>query len=46
MAYTLSPGRRIELGGIFANSGLSQLTPGAGADYRYRALSLTGLWTF
>ena len=46
VAYVLSPGRRIELGGIFANSGLSQLSPGSNADYRYRALSLTGLWTF
>ena len=47
VAYVLSPGRRLVLSGIFANSGLSQLSPNAGAaDYRYRAVSLSGLWTF
>lgn len=47
LAYILSPGRQIVLTGVFANTGLSQLSPGAGsADYRYRALSLSGFWTF
>ncbi len=46
VAYNLSPGRQIMLNGIFANSGLSQLSPGAGADYKYRAVSVTGTWTF
>jgi tetratricopeptide (TPR) repeat protein len=47
VAYVLSPGRRVVLSGIFANTGLSQLSPGAGsADYRYRAVSLSGSWTF
>jgi tetratricopeptide (TPR) repeat protein len=46
VAYVLAPGRRIVLSGIFANAGISQLSPGSGADYRYRAVSLTGLWTF
>jgi tetratricopeptide (TPR) repeat protein len=46
VGYVLSPGRRIVLSGIFANTGLSQIAPGAGADYRYRALSIAGTWTF
>ncbi len=47
LAYILSPGRQIMLTGVFANTGLSQLSPGAGsADYRYRAVSVSGFWTF
>lgn len=47
LAYVLSPGRRVVLSGVFANTGLNQLSPGAGgADYRYRAVSLSGFWTF
>ena len=47
VAYILSPGRRIVLTGIFANAGISQLSPGAeSADYRYRAVSVSGQWTF
>jgi tetratricopeptide (TPR) repeat protein len=46
VAYVLSPGRRIVLSGMFANTGLSQIAPGAGADYRYRALSIAGQWVF
>lgn len=47
LAYLFSPGRRIVLNGVFANSGLSGLSPGAGsADYRYRAVSVSGFWTF
>jgi tetratricopeptide (TPR) repeat protein len=46
VAYVLSPGRRIVLSGLFANTGLTQIAPGAGADYRYRALSIAGQWTF
>jgi tetratricopeptide (TPR) repeat protein len=46
VAYVLSPGRRIVLSGIFANAGLSQLSPGDGEGYRYRAVSASGLWTF
>jgi tetratricopeptide (TPR) repeat protein len=47
LAYILSPGRRIVLNGVFANTGLSRLSPGAGsAAYRYRAVSVSGFWTF
>jgi tetratricopeptide (TPR) repeat protein len=47
LAYILSPGRQIMLTGVFANTGLSQLSPGAGsAGYWYRAVSLSGFWTF
>lgn len=47
LAYQLSPGRRIVLSGVFANSGLSQLSASAdAADYRYRAVSVSGVWTF
>jgi tetratricopeptide (TPR) repeat protein len=47
VAYVLSPGRRIVLGGVFANSGINQLSADAGdAGYRYRAVSLSGFWTF
>jgi hypothetical protein len=47
LSYILSPGRQIVLTGVFANTGLSQLSPGAGAaDYSYRAVSLSGYWTF
>jgi hypothetical protein len=46
VAYMLSPGRRIVLTGTFANTGLTQISPGAGADYRYRAVSIAGQWTF
>ncbi len=46
VAYILAPGRRIVLSGIFANAGISQLSPGGGAEYRYRAVSITGAWTF
>jgi hypothetical protein len=35
------------LSGVFANTGLSGISPGAGAaDYRYRAVSLSGFWVF
>ncbi|WP_420128064.1 tetratricopeptide repeat protein [Longimicrobium sp.] len=46
VAYMLSPGRRIVLTGTFANTGLNQIAPGAGADYRYRAVAIAGQWTF
>jgi hypothetical protein len=46
VAYMLSPGRRIVVSGTFANTGLTQIAPGTGADYRYRALSVAGMWTF
>ncbi|HEX6039653.1 tetratricopeptide repeat protein [Longimicrobium sp.] len=47
VAYLFSPGRRVVLSGVFANTGLNQLSPAAAsADYRYRALSLSGFWTF
>lgn len=46
VAYILSPGRRLVLTGTFANTGLTQIAPGAGADYRYRAVSIAGQWTF
>jgi tetratricopeptide (TPR) repeat protein len=46
VAYMLSPGRRIVLTGTFANSGLTQISPTAGADYRYHAVSVAGQWTF
>lgn len=46
VAYILSPGRRIVLTGVFANSGLTQITPGSGADYRYRSVSVAGQWVF
>jgi tetratricopeptide (TPR) repeat protein len=46
VAYVLSPGRRIVLSGLFANTGLNQIAPGADADYRYRALSIAGQWVF
>jgi tetratricopeptide (TPR) repeat protein len=46
VAYQLAPGRRIELNGIFANSGISQLSPSGGAEYKYRAVSISGAWTF
>jgi tetratricopeptide (TPR) repeat protein len=47
VAYVLSPGRRIVLNGTFANSGINQLSADArDADYRYRAVSLSGMWTF
>lgn len=46
VAYLFSPGRRIVLTGTFANTGLSQIAPGAGADYAYRAVSVAGAWTF
>jgi tetratricopeptide (TPR) repeat protein len=47
LAYVLSPGRQIVLTGVFANAGISQLSPGGdSADYRYRAVSLSGYWTF
>jgi hypothetical protein len=46
VAYVLSPGRRIVLSGLFANTGLNQIAPGATADYRYRAVSLAGQWVF
>jgi tetratricopeptide (TPR) repeat protein len=46
VAYVISPGRRIVVSGTFANTGLSQIAPGAGADYRYRALSIAGQWVF
>lgn len=46
VAYQLSPGRRIVLNGLFANAGISGIAPGADADYRYRALSVAGQWTF
>ncbi|HEX8320207.1 tetratricopeptide repeat protein [Longimicrobium sp.] len=45
VAYLFSPGRRIVLQGTFANAGLSAIA-GNGADYRYRAVSLTGAWSF
>lgn len=46
LAYVLSPGRRIVLGGVFSNSGLNSISDAAGGDYRYRAVSLSGYWTF
>jgi tetratricopeptide (TPR) repeat protein len=46
VAYIVSPGRRIVLTGVFANTGLTQIAPRAGADYRYRAVSIVGQWTF
>jgi tetratricopeptide (TPR) repeat protein len=47
VAYVVAPGRRIVLAGAFANTGLNQLSPeAAAADYRYRAVSLSGFWTF
>lgn len=47
LAYVVSPGRRIVLNGVFSNTGLTQLSPGAGAGgYRYRAVSVSGFWTF
>jgi tetratricopeptide (TPR) repeat protein len=46
VAYVVSPGRRIVLSGLFANTGLTQIAPGADADYRYRAVSIAGQWVF
>ncbi|HEX6371470.1 MAG TPA: tetratricopeptide repeat protein [Longimicrobium sp.] len=46
VAYLLAPGRRIVLTGVFANTGLTQIAPGAGADYRYRAVNIAAQWTF
>lgn len=46
VAYILSPGRRLVLTGVFANTGLNQIAPGADADYRYRAVSISGQWVF
>jgi hypothetical protein len=34
------------LTGTFANTGLTQIAPDAGADYRYRAVSIAGQWVF
>lgn len=46
VAYILSPGRRIVLNALFANAGISGIAPDADADYRYRAVSVAGTWTF
>lgn len=47
LGYILSPGRQVVLTGVFASTGLSQLSPGGDSgDYRYRAVSLSGFWTF
>lgn len=44
--YTPGPGRQIGLHVVVANSGLQQLSPVGGSNYRYRAVTLFGSWTF
>jgi hypothetical protein len=46
VAYLLRPGRTIALTTGYAKSGLQQLSPTAGADYRYSALGLSLGWAF
>ncbi len=46
LAYDVRPGRRLALRGVWANTGLQQLSPGAGAAYRYTSASLLFSWWF
>jgi tetratricopeptide (TPR) repeat protein len=44
LGYTFRPGRRIGIRGIYANTGLNQLSPSARRSYRYAAIALTFAW--
>ena len=46
VSYLIAPGRRIDLSAVFANSGLSSISPAADADYRYTAFGVSGSWAF
>ncbi|HEX7241976.1 MAG TPA: hypothetical protein VF263_16960, partial [Longimicrobiaceae bacterium] len=46
VGYVVGPGRQVGVSGAYANSGLQQLAPTGGADYRYRAVSVFSSWTF
>lgn len=46
IGYTFRPGRVIAINGAYSKSGLQQLSPTVGADYRYTAIGLSAGWTF
>jgi hypothetical protein len=46
IGYTFRPGRTIAITGAYSKSGLQQLSPTAGADYRYTAVGLSAGWIF
>jgi hypothetical protein len=46
LTYLLRPGRQLRLNVIYANSGIQQLSPSGGDDYRYASAGIGILWRF
>ena len=46
LAYIARAGRTIGVNATYARSGLQQLSPTAGSDYRYSAIGVTAGWVF
>lgn len=46
LALVLGSGRQVGVSAAYANSGFQALSPTAESDYRYRAFSVTGAWSF
>ena len=46
LTYLLRPGRQLRLNVIYANSGIQQLSPSGGGDYRYASAGIGILWRF
>jgi Flp pilus assembly protein TadD len=46
VTYLLRPGRQFRVNLVYANSGIQQLSPTGGGDYRYASAGISILWRF
>ena len=46
LTYLLRPGRQLRVNLVYANSGIQQLSPTTGGDYRYASAGIGILWRF